>query len=140
MNAPAATAGATTASKATTIALWVGQVGAAAIFAMAAFAKLFNFTDSGSKPLADALGVGRGAIASLGVIELAAVILLLVPKTRAIGALLGVGLMLGALGSHAAVIGFAGNPAAEMWPLALVALALSALVLVLRRGELPGFR
>jgi len=35
------------------------------------------------------------------------------------------------------LIGFSGSPVAEMWPMALVVLAASAFVLVVRRNELP---
>ena len=45
--------------------------------------------------------------------------------------------MLGALFTHGTTIGFSGNAAAEMWPLALVVLAASSFVLIRRRRELP---
>jgi hypothetical protein len=44
---------------------------------------------------------------------------------------------LGALFSHATIIGFSGSPVAEMWVMALVVLAASTFVLVSRRKELP---
>jgi uncharacterized membrane protein YphA (DoxX/SURF4 family) len=124
-------------TRARTVALWIAQLAVAGILGMAAFAKLFNFTAEGSKPLADALGIGRGAVAGIGIVELAAVILILLPWRRAVGALLAVGTMMGALLSHAAVIGWSGNPG-EMWPMALVVLVAASVVLVMRRRELTG--
>jgi len=124
-------------SRGLTIANWVATIGTAGILGMAAFAKLFNFTETGSKPLADALGVGRGVVAGIGVVELAALVLILVPRTRAVGAMIAVGTMLGALFSHATIIGFSGNPTAEMWPLAVVVLAASGFVMWVTRRE-PG--
>ena len=61
----------------------------------------------------------------------------MIPRTHAIGALLAVFTMLGALFSHATKIGWSGNAVAEMWPLAIVVLACASFVLVVRRKELP---
>jgi hypothetical protein len=104
---------------------------------MASYAKLFDFTATGSKPLADALGVGRGAVAGIGLVEALAVLLILVPRTRVVGGLLAAGTMVGALFSHATAIGFSGSPAAEMWPLALVVLSAATTLVTLRRREIP---
>jgi hypothetical protein len=117
--------------------LWVAQIAVAGILGMAAFAKLFAFTAEGSLPLAEALGVGRGVITTMGLYEVVTVLLILLPRTRAIGAIFAVFNMLGALGAHFTVIGFSGNPAADMWPLAFVVLALAGFVAVARRNELP---
>ncbi len=119
------------------IVLWVAQLTVAGILGMNAFVKFFNYTDEGSKALADALDVGRGAITMIGVIEAAALVLILIPRAHAIGALLAVFTMLGALFSHATKIGWSGNAVAEMWPLAIVVLACASFVLVVRRKELP---
>ena len=48
------------------IVLWLAQVAVAAILGMNAFVKFFNYTDEGSKALADALGVGRGTVTIIG--------------------------------------------------------------------------
>ena len=123
--------------KAMTVALWTAQITIAGVLGMMAFVKFFNFTPEGSMALAEALGVGRGVVTAIGLVEATVVLLILAPKTRAVGALLGGLAMSGALFSHIAVIGFSGNPAAEMWPLALLLLALSGFVLAARRNELP---
>lgn len=113
--------------------LWAAQGAVALILGLGAFVKFFNYTPEGSMALAAALGVGRGVITAIGLVELAAALLVLVPRTRALGALLAVGTMLGALFSHATKIGWSGDAAAEMWPLALVALAAGLTVLISRR-------
>ncbi len=117
------------ASTGTTIALWIGQLAVAGILGMMAFAKFFNYTPEGSMALADAMGVGRGVITVIGLVEATAVFLILLPRGRAVGALLGMLTMLGALFTHATTIGWSGNAAADMWPLALVVLAASSFVL-----------
>ncbi len=119
------------------IVLWIAQLAVAAILGMNAFVKFFNYTDEGSKALADALGVGRGVVTTIGVVEAAALILILTPRAHAIGALLAVFTMLGALFSHATKIGWSGNAVAEMWPLAIVVLVCASFVLLVRRKELP---
>ena len=126
-----------TSSKGWTIALWIAQLAVAGILGMMAFVKFFNYTPEGSMALATALGVGRGVVTMIGLVETAAVIAILTPRLHAVGALLGVATALGALFSHATKIGFSGSPVAEMWVMALVVLAASAFVLVSRRKELP---
>jgi hypothetical protein len=81
---------------------------------MAAFTKFFVYTPDGSMALAAALGVGRGAL----------------------GALLAAFTMGGALFSHATKIGWSGNAAAEMWPIALLVLVAAAFVFIARRARL----
>ena len=123
--------------KGMTIVLWLAQLAVAGILGMNAFVKFFNYTDEGSKALADALDVGRGAITMIGVVEATALVLILIPRAHAIGALLAVLTMLGALFAHATKIGWSGNAVAEMWPLAIVVLACASFVAIVRRKELP---
>ncbi len=120
-----------------TIALWIGQLAVAGILGMGAFMKFFNYTPEGSMALGDAMGVGRGVVTVIGLVETAALVLILLPRTHAIGALLAVFTMLGALLAHATKIGWSGNAAAEGWPLALVVLVAASFVLMARRKELP---
>ena len=124
-------------SRTRNILLWVGQLTVVALLGMGAFHKFFNFTPEGSAGLADALGVGRGTILMIGAVEVTAVLLTLIPRTRAVGALLAAVTLAGALVSHATRIGFSGSAAAEMWPLALVGLIAGGLVAYARRAELP---
>ncbi|HEV2764489.1 MAG TPA: DoxX family protein [Pyrinomonadaceae bacterium] len=80
-----------------------------------------------------------GRIAS-GVFELIAAALLLYPRTVATGALLSLGVISGAIFSHLTRLGVA-LPAVgdrgELFALALVVFVGSAVVLVIRRRELP---
>lgn len=124
-----------TGGRAWTAALWIAQLAVTAILGMAAFTKLFAYTPEGSMALAEALGVGRGAITLIGLVELAAALLILVPRRHTLGALLAAATMGGALFSHATKIGWSGNAAAEMWPLALVVLAASVFVIGARRAR-----
>jgi len=123
--------------RAAMIVQWVACLVVAAIFAMGVGAKFFNYTPEGSMALAEGLGVGRGFITLIGIVETLALVGILVPRTRALGALLAVVTMAGALFSHVTVLGFSGNPAAETWPLALLALVAAGYVLIVRWGDLP---
>ncbi len=125
------------ASKGMTLALWIGQLTVAGVLGMMAFMKFFNYTPEGSMALADAMGVGRGIITLIGLVEVAVLFFILLPRARAVGALLGVFTMIGALITHATKIGWSGNAAAEMWPLAIAVLAVASFVLIGRRRELP---
>jgi putative oxidoreductase len=75
-----------------------------------------------------------------GIVELIASVLLLMPSTIAIGALLSLGVISGAIVSHLTKLGIA-LPAVddhgELFALALIVFACSAAVLVMHRGELP---
>jgi len=119
--------------KAMTVALWIGQLLVAGILGMAAFTKFFVYTPDGSMALAEAMGVGRGVITLIGLVELSAAVLILIPRRHTIGALLAAATMGGALFTHATKIGWSGNAAAEMWPMALVVLAAASFVIVGRR-------
>ena len=124
----------TSPSRALPIALWIARLGLAGILGMMAFVKLFQFTPEGSMALATALGVGRGVVLLIGLVETAAVVTLLLPRLRVVGGLLALGTALGALSAHALKLGFSGSPVAETWPLAVVVLAASAFVLLAGRG------
>lgn len=119
-----------------TIASWTFQIIAAAILAQTLFFKFsgaaesrFIFTTLGAEPW--------GRVAS-GCGELIAVILLLAPRTATLGALLALGVMTGAIGSHLTKLGIVvQNDGGLLFGLALTVFACSAVVLVLRRREIP---
>ncbi len=121
--------------KALTVGLWIAQILVAGILGMAAFGKFFMYTPDGSMALAEALGVGRGVVTVIGLAELAAAVLILIPRRHLYGALLAAAAMLGALFSHATRIGWSGNAAAEMWPMALAVLAAAVFVIIGRRAR-----
>ena len=73
-----------------------------------------------------------------GVIELIASLLLMVPATVSIGALVAAGVMAGAIVSHLAILGIeVKGDGGLLFGLALAAFAGSVIVLVLRRSQLP---
>jgi len=121
--------------KTLTVGLWIAQILVAGILGMAAFGKFFMYTPDGSMALAQALGVGRGVVTLIGLVELAAAALILIPRRYIYGALLAAAAMLGALFSHATRIGWSGNAAAEMWPMALAVLAAAIFVILGRRSR-----
>jgi hypothetical protein len=78
-----------------------------------------------------------GRIAS-GVAELAAAVLLLYPATAAFGAIVAMGVMAGAILSHLTVLGIeVRGDGGLLFALAVVVFVASAVVLVVRRADLP---
>jgi putative oxidoreductase len=129
------------------ITSWVLQVIVAAIFVMALIPKLTG--DEGSKALFEVLGVEPMGRLAAGVFELIAVVLILVPKTAAVGGVLSLGIMSGAILSHLTKLGVSidaaalGQPALEpingpsMFIMAIAVFLASLGVAVIRRSQLP---
>lgn len=129
------------------ITSWVLQLIVAAIFVMALIPKLTG--DEGSKALFEVLGVEPMGRLAAGVFELIAVVLILVPKTAAVGGVLSLGIMGGAILSHLTKLGVSidaaalGQPALEpingpsMFIMAIVVFLASLGVAVIRRSQLP---
>jgi len=95
------------ASKALNVALWALQVAAAAMFAMAGFAKL-----SGAPEMVgmfDAIGAGQWFRYLTGALEVGGAVLLLLPALARVGGLLLAGVMAGAILTHLFIVG--GSPA-----------------------------
>jgi hypothetical protein len=95
------------ASKALNVALWALQVAAAAMFAMAGFAKL-----SGAPEMVgmfDAIGAGQWFRYLTGALEVGGAVLLLLPALAGVGGLLLAGVMAGAILTHLFIVG--GSPA-----------------------------
>lgn len=117
---------------------WVLQVVAAVILLQTLFFKftgaaesVYIFTTMGMEPW--------GRIGS-GVVELIASILLLIPRTIALGAVLALGAISGAILSHLFVLGIALEAVGdrgELFALALIVFACSAAVAWLHRREIP---
>lgn len=88
------------------VLLWVLQVAAAGMFLMAGFLKL-----SGNPQLValfEAIGVGQWFRYLTGTMEVAGAILLLIPRTSGLGALMLAGVMAGAVITHVFIVG--GSP------------------------------
>jgi putative oxidoreductase len=88
------------------VALWILQIAAAAMFLMVGYLKL-----SGSEQLVglyQAIGIGQWFRYLTGTLEVAGAILLLIPRTSGLGALLLAGVMVGAVITHLFIVG--GSP------------------------------
>jgi uncharacterized membrane protein YphA (DoxX/SURF4 family) len=82
------------------------------------------------------LGVEPWGRVATGIIEMITGILLLIPATASIGALLGIGLMVGAIASHLTVIGIESQgDGGQLFMLAWIVLACCLLTLWLHREQ-----
>ena len=118
------------------IVAWVLQLVAAIILVQTLF---FKFTGAAeSKYIFGTLGLEPWGRIGSGVTELIAVVLLLVPRTAALGALLALGVISGALVAHLTKLGIAvQGDGGLLFGLAVTVFVAAAVVLVLRRRELP---
>jgi hypothetical protein len=126
-------------SKAQRTTSWIARVAVAVILLQTLF---FKFTAAPeSVYIFETLGLEPWGRIGSGAVELVAAILLLVPAkpaTPAIGALLALGVMAGAIGSHLGPLGIqVQGDGGLLFVLACVVTAGSALVLWLHRHELP---
>ena len=118
------------------IVSWVLQLIVAGILLQTLF---FKFTGAEeSIYIFSTLGVEPWGRIGSGVAELVAAVLLLVPATAPVGALLTMGLMAGAIGSHLTLLGIEiRGDGGLLFGLAVVAFAGSAIVFLIRRAQLP---
>ena len=91
------------------VGLWILQIAAAGMFLMAGFSKLSG--DPQMVELFDAIGLGQWFRYVTGSVEVLGAVLLLIPRTSGLGALLLVGTMLGAIATHLFIIGGSPVPA-----------------------------
>ena len=90
---------------------------------------VYIFTKIGGEPY---LRVGSG------IVELIISLLLIYRKTSLLGALLGIGVMLGAIGQHVFVLGIVvNNDGGALFALALTTLFCCSLIVWLKRKNLP---
>ena len=123
-------------SKTQTVISWILQLVAAAILFQTLFFKftgaeesVYIFTTLGMEPW--------GRIGS-GVAELIACILLLTPRTVPLGAILALGVISGALVSHLTKLGIVvKDDGGLLFGLAVVVFVASAIVLLIRRSQIP---
>lgn len=118
------------------IVSWVCQLIAAGILGQTLF---FKFTGAAeSRYIFASLGVEPWGRIATGVAELVAVLLLLHPRTPALGAALAVGLMGGAIMSHLTRLGIeVQGDHGLLFKLAVTVLLASMIVVAVRRRELP---
>ncbi|MCL4221672.1 MAG: DoxX family protein [Phycisphaerales bacterium] len=135
--------GATKVSKRLGVVLWVLQVVIAVILGQTLF---FKFSGSAeSVYIFTTLGVEPWGRWAAGCAELAAVVLVLTPRTAGWGALLALLVMSGAIGSHLTRLGIEIRPTGRtgdhglLFGMALVVFVCSGAVAFIRRREfLPG--
>ncbi len=96
--------------KSVNIVLWVLQIAAAGMFLMVGFLKL-----SGNAQLVglfEAIGLGQWFRYLTGTLEVAGALLLVIPRTSGLGALMLAGVMTGAVVTHVFIVG--GSPLGAM--------------------------
>ncbi len=121
--------------KANTIAR-IAAILAAVIFLQTLFFKFTAHPDS--VLLFSTLGLEPFGRIGLGVVELITAILLLVPRTTALGGLVGMGVISGALLSHLTILGVNfNNDGGTLFGLAVVVFLSTAAVTLIKRKELP---
>lgn len=126
---------------------WIAQLLAAAILGQTLF---FKFTGAPETiALFEVLGAEPAGRYATAAFELIAVVLLLVPKTAAVGGLLAMGIMTGAIGGHLTKLGVSIDPAAlgnedlrplegpSLFVMACITFVSGAVVAFLRRGSIP---
>lgn len=115
---------------------WLFRIAIAVILLQTLYFKFSGHPES--VVLFSKLGVEPWGRIGTGVIELIAGILILIPATALIGAALSLGLMAGAIASHLFIIGIeSDNDGGQLFMLAIIVLALSLVVLAIRRKEIP---
>ena len=88
------------------VGLWILQIGAAGMFLMVGFLKLSG--DPQLVGLFEAIGLGQWFRYLTGALEVAGAVLLLIPRTSGLGALMLAGVMVGAVVTHLFIVG--GSP------------------------------
>jgi uncharacterized membrane protein YphA (DoxX/SURF4 family) len=123
-------------SRTATTASWIAQVVAAVILAQTLYFKFTGATES--RYIFSTLGIEPWGRYASGVAELIAVILLLNPRTAALGGVLAMGVMSGAIMSHLTRLGIeVQGDGGLLFGLAWTVLIAAAVVVFLRRGDLP---
>lgn len=113
---------------------WLLRIVAAAILLQTLYFKFSGHPESVA--LFTKLGVEPWGRIGTGIIELIASVLLLVPATVFVGALLGVGLMAGAIASHLLVIGIESKgDGGQLFILAIVVLISCLVILLLHKTQ-----
>jgi putative oxidoreductase len=114
---------------------WALRIVAAVILLQTLYFKFTGHTES--VELFSKLGVEPWGRIGTGVIELIAAVLLLIPSTVIFGALLGIGLMLGAIASHLLVLGIESRgDGGQLFGLAFIVLAFCTVIALMNKGQL----
>lgn len=118
------------------IILWIIKLTAVIILLQTLY---FKFTAAEeSVYIFETLGIEPFGRIGSGVVELIASILILIPRTTLLGALLGFGTMLGAIFSHIFVLGIeVQNDGGTLFILAVVTLLSCLLLVYVERNKIP---
>ena len=82
------------------------------------------------------LGVESWGRISLGIIELITAILVLIPKTKIIGMITSLGIIIGAIGSHLLVLGVnVSNDGGGLFTLAIIVFVASIIFLIMHKKD-----
>jgi uncharacterized membrane protein YphA (DoxX/SURF4 family) len=116
------------------IAVWILRIIAAIIMLQTLF---FKFTASEeSAYIFSQLGIEPWGRLATGVMELIASILILIPRTTFFGAVLAIGLMLGAIGAHLVKLGIeVKNDGGQLFIYALIVLVASTILAFIYRQD-----
>ena len=118
------------------ILIWVIKLTVVIILLQTLF---FKFTGaSESVYIFSTLGVEPYGRIGSGIIELIASVLILIPRTTLIGALLGFGTMFGAILSHFIILGIAvQNDGGFLFVLAIIAFTCCFILIYINRNKIP---
>ncbi|WP_259069496.1 DoxX family protein [Mucilaginibacter sp. X4EP1] len=121
-----------------TIIAWILRIAAAIIMLQTLY---FKFTAAPeSVYIFSTLGLEPWGRIGIGSLELLASILLIIPKTTSLGALLAVGVMAGALFAHLTKLGIVvQNDGGQLFILALIVFVTSAVLLLIFRKQLISY-
>lgn len=126
----------TTLSGKANLISWASRLIAAAIMGMTLVAKFTAAPEAVA--LFETLGAEPWGRITTGSLEALAVILLLMPRTAAMGGALTLGIMGGAIMSHLTKLGIeVGDDGGAMFMMAVITLASGAITTWLHRAELP---
>lgn len=118
-----------------TIIIWVLRIVPAAILLMTLY---FKFTaHPQSVKLFEALGIEPAGRIGTGVAELIASVLLLVPRTTLAGAIMGLGLMAGAIFFHLTKLGIIFDGDAVLFIYAVTVFVCCGILVILFRKNIP---
>lgn len=117
------------------ILFWIARLVAAIILLQTLF---FKFTGAPeSVELFTKLGVEPWGRIGTGVLELIASVLILIPATVWLGAVLSIGLMLGAIASHILIIGVVRDDGGQLFLYAIVVLVFALISFWMSKSQIP---
>ncbi|WP_395632331.1 DoxX family protein [Flavobacterium sp.] len=116
--------------------IWIIKLTAAVILLQTLFFKFSGANES--IYIFQTLGIEPYGRIGSGVVELIASILILIPRTTLLGALLGMGTMLGAIFSHLFVLGIeVQNDGGTLFLLAVITLSCCLFLVFTQRNKIP---